>query len=275
MKTLLLGVIFCVSVQCAWSETGTLWFGDCKNNTAGENGYLKLYIAQENGKLSGGISISGRLFGSGELSGTRLGDRIDFTTESQTFKIRWLGSVSGSELTGDYATQDGQAGTFRLQKVAEFNSLGSVSTMDSVAISGLMACVLELQLNNSITDNTGNVVWIPQIFTDRLHTLSTGYNITVNSVVPEWDGGKPNTKGDNLVRLTSDCYLFWDGPFSGGHYTRFSMVQNPILGAITDLKVVESTGQSKQQTDQQIQDAAFQIGAILGAAAVKSFLGGN
>lgn len=56
-----------------------LYSGTCRNVTFGIDGLLKLFIVETDKGLDGYMSISGFLFGSGPLKGTRDGNTFKFT----------------------------------------------------------------------------------------------------------------------------------------------------------------------------------------------------
>jgi len=94
-----------------------VYSGRCENKTAPGDAELMLILNQESsGKITGAITITDGLFGSGFLEGYTDGDEVVLTSYSSDFVITWSGAVDQEGVAGDYivapslqspASQDG------------------------------------------------------------------------------------------------------------------------------------------------------------------------
>ena len=81
--------------------------GTCYNLTYGVGANLRLVIrAEDSGRVTGSVTISGNLTGSGPLEGYTDGDEISFTSRDPTtgLAIAWEGIIDGTYISGDYTT---------------------------------------------------------------------------------------------------------------------------------------------------------------------------
>jgi len=84
-------------------ESGALAFtGITANLTTGTLATVSLQYEVFGETITGAVAISAPLTGSGPLTGTVVGNRIAFTTTSDTGTITWTGIIAGRHLCGLY-----------------------------------------------------------------------------------------------------------------------------------------------------------------------------
>lgn len=262
------------------NERGTrhsLWTGNCRNATYGANGRLKVYLIENGANLTGYISISGELVGSGDLKGTKHGGAVSFTSFDPIYNvpITWKGQQDGSRISGEYFI-DAMPAQGTAKQVGEWDvALGAISNdglPDSESgFKSLFLLKLEIDLNEPVQRPDGSYVTGAQALFDSIHPAGTGVSINVTSVEVEWNEGASRTKISNIRKYTVDYTIYWIGIIQKNGTTRMRLKYNTAIEAVTAHEVVSSTG----ITDNEAGQIAFSLGALLGRAAMKSLLSPN
>lgn len=266
----LFAVLICLYCS-AWSHGKELYAlnGACENATAGLSGHLKMFILEDEGNLTGMSSVTGWLTGGGHLRGRKNGDTFRFTSQAQNgLMIDWEGTLSDGVLSGEYYVKP-QSGLPKevgewITKVSARLKTGQQGDGDIV-----MECLkmtVESQLNNPVKRSDGTLISGAQSIFEKIHPAGKGVSICVESAEIDW---KPESKArslDDIHKYRVTYVLYWTGIITPTGWTRLKLSYNNKIQAITSHEIVESTG----TTNTQVENAVFDLGFVLGAAAVES-----
>lgn len=92
-------------VESKVNLTSGSYKGTCYNKTYNQRGNLTLVVVSESSnKISGNMTITGELIGSGRFEGFSDGEEIAFTSFDPTsgLTIAWTGEVIGQKIRGTY-----------------------------------------------------------------------------------------------------------------------------------------------------------------------------
>lgn len=273
LKTALLTVVAILTTAFAHAKDTSLWDGSCRNATYQLDGYLKLFVVQDGADITGYISISGWLVGSGEISGKRDGNTFKFaSTDATGLKITWEGIMRGEVLDGEYFIEpSSERGTGK--QVGEFKVSLVDKQKDGVAESEasfheLFVLGLETDLNSPVKLADGTVAFGADALFRSVHPVGQGVSIKVTGVDIDWKEGASRKDAKDIRKYSIDYVLFWHGIIKPTGWTKMSLSYNANLGQVTDHRVVESTG----TTNADVNDIAFGIGVLIGEAAVDALL---
>ncbi len=85
------------------SQMAGTWGGTATNETYGIASDMVLVLAVDLSQtLTGGVTITGKLEGSGVVSGQVQGNRVAFSSKGDTFATDWTGTLTGDTLAGTY-----------------------------------------------------------------------------------------------------------------------------------------------------------------------------
>ena len=255
----------------------TLWTGTCRNATYAASGRLKIYFIEDGTKLTGYISISGELVGSGDLEGTKNGTAVSFSSFDPIHKvpITWKGRQDGSRISGEYFI-DALADQGTSKQVGEWQVDLAVLSKDGMPESesgfrSLFMLKLEIDLNEPVQRNDGSIVTGAQALFDSIHPAGTGVSVNVTNVAIEWNEGASRTKIGDIHKYTVDYTIYWLGVIQKNGTTRMRLTYNAAIEAVTSHDVISSTGITNSEAGQ----VAFGLGVLLGRAAMESFLSPN
>lgn len=278
MKTFLVTVVALLSVNFApvvRADEALLFAGKCKNVTHDMEGFLKLFVIEKSdGSLEGYMSISGWLSGSGLLEGIRRDKHYEFKTrDAQSgVAIRWEGFKKDGKVSGEYyvdpivaAGLDKQVGEWEVISLHPGNT--QLKESEETFKSRLML-TLEAELNAPIQMSDGSVQTGAHALFNTVHPVGNGVSVSVDDVEIEWKEGASKNSPDEIRRYKMDYTLYWHGLLQVKGHTKLRMTYNVNLGEVTSHEVVSTTG----TTTQDAKNMVFDIGLLLGAAVVESFL---
>jgi hypothetical protein len=262
-----------LTITITQAKDTELWDGSCRNVTYQLDGYLKLFTMQDGANLSGYISISGWLTGSGEIKGRRDGNTVTFTsTDATGLKIKWEGIVRGDVLDGEYFIDPSpERGTGK--QVGEFKVSLVDKQRDGIAESEasfrkLFMLSLEADLNAPVKLANGKVAFGADALFQSIHPVGTGVSIKVTEVAIDWKEGSSRKDAKDIRKYSIAYTLFWHGLIAPTGWTKMQLTYNANLGQVTDHKIVQTTG----TTNSDVNDIAFGIGVLLGQAAMEALL---
>lgn len=254
------------------SET-IIWDGTCRNVTMNMDGYLKLYAIEDGSNITGFISISGWLYGSGDIRGKRDGNNIRFTsTGAGGIQIKWEGLVRGDVLDGEYQVDplrelgmEKQVGEFRVSAVDK----GKSESIESEAsFRKLFMLVLETELNAPVTQADGTAAFGADVIFHAVHPAGEGVSIKVTDVSIDWKDGASRKDAKDIRKYTIEYTLYWRGVITASGWTKMRLSYNANLAQVTEHTILQTTGTTKQD----VTDVAFGIGVLIGNAAIKAVL---
>ena len=273
LKNAVVAILAFISAAFAQAKETTLWDGTCHNVTGQVDGFLKLYTTQVDATITGYISISGWLYGSGEISGKREGNSIRFiSTDAGGGKIRWEGIVRNGVLDGEYFV-DPDPKTGIGKEVGEFK----VSVVDKqqdgrvdseASFRKLFILSLEVDLNSPVKLADGSVAFGADAVFHSIHPAGEGVSIKVTDVDIDWKDGSLQKDAKDIRKYSIAYTLYWHGVVTTSGWTKMRLSYNANLGQVTDHTVIETTG----TTNRDVNDIAFGIGVLLGKAAVDSLM---
>ena len=276
IRTVIVAVVAILTTAFAHAKETALWDGSCRNITYQLDGYLKLFTMQDGANITGYISISGWLLGSGEINGKRDGNTITFTSKDATgLKIKWEGIVRGNVLDGEYFIDPSpERGTGK--QVGEFKVSLVDKQKDGIAESEasfrkLFMLSLETDLNSPVKLANGKVAFGADALFQSVHPVGQGVSIKVTDVDIDWKEDSSRKDAKDIRKYSIDYTLYWHGILKPTGWTKMRLSYNANLGQVTEHKVIQSTG----TTNGDVNDIAFKIGALIGAAAVESLLNSN
>ncbi len=248
--------------------------GTCRNVTHGVDGRLKLMLHQKDGVLSGGMSISGWLCGSGPVQGSRTGDKAKFQTKDpQTgMLIDWQGTFVGERLYGEYFVVANAASAYQ-REVGEWSMTVQTSQVEGGGYN-------EKIVAEALKFGTENILNAPVKLADKTvitgaenvfrasHPAGKGISVEVEDVDIEWKPGLATRSLEDVHKFRATYTLYWQGVFTPTGTTRLRMDYNAVLDTPTGHEILSSTGTTRQDFN----DMAFGAGFLLGQAAMESLL---
>lgn len=255
----------------------TIWTGGCQNATYGDDGRLKIYLVENGAKLTGYVSISGNLVGSGEIVGTRSGSAYSFTSVDPAINvpIAWQGRRDGARLVGEYAIEAlPSLGT--IKQVGEWQVALAMVAKDGVPDSdagfrSLFMLMLEIDLNRPVQRKDGSMVTGAQALFEQVHPAGVGVSVNVSNVEVEWIEGSAKREMKDIRKYAVDYTIFWTGLFQKKGTTQMRLRYNAAIGAVTSQEIVGTTG----VTNRDLNEVGFAIGVLIGKAAMDAFLNRN
>jgi len=250
-----------------------LWQGTCHNVTAGVDGRLKLFMRPEfpPGSFSGYLSITGYLYGSGKITG-KFGQngRVDMTSSDPVtgVAIRWQGYLKDGEIAGEYfvaanpsANIPKQVGEWSVKAYAK--SLDQAASQNQQDVEQRFKRHFIFELEQSL--NKGSTA---QTYFDHLHPIGSADSICVTDADLTWRPGTTEASKKNVMKVTFDALLFWEGPIQKQGLTRIRVTYNYELQAVSDFKIISTNGKTMDDTKK----AAFEIGKVVGALVVSALM---
>lgn len=243
--------------------------GTCKNATAGVDGHLKLFILEEEGNLTGVSSVTGWLTGGGQLRGRKSGETFQFMSQAADgLMINWEGTLSDGVLSGEYyvKAQPGlpqEVGEW-ITKVSARKKKGQEGEGDTVK--ECLKILVEMQLNKPVKRSDGSLMSRAQSIFEKIHPAGKGVSIFVESAEIDWKAESQTRGLDDIHKYRVTYVLYWTGIITPTGWTRLKLSYNNKIQAVTSHEIVESTG----TTNTQVENAVFDLGFVLGAAAVDS-----
>lgn len=284
IKSLLVATVFALSsilLEAQGIETA-LWDGSCQNITYGGKGLVKLLLlpSGKTGMISGYLSITGFLRGSGDIVG-KLGDhgKIEFKSVDPVAGtiISWQGFVKDGKITGEYFIEADpalrlakQVGEWQVAASAQKLTGGESRPQQDVEAKFKRHFVfdLELRMNAMEKDASGRLTSRAQVYFDLIHPVGTATSICVDDADIEWIPGTTEAAEKNIRKITFDAILFWQGMVQKEGYTVIRVTYNYALQEVTDFTVLSSTGMTKEDTKK----AAVTLGKVVGALALKALV---
>ncbi|MGV3664056.1 MAG: hypothetical protein ACO1TE_28045 [Prosthecobacter sp.] len=255
---------------------GELMFmgGDCRNVTFGVDGRLKMMLLQKDGVLSGKMSVSGWLCGSGSFQGSRKGNKAKFQTKDpQTgMLIDWQGTFVGDRLYGEYFVVANAASGYQ-REVGEWAMTVQASQVEGGGyneklVGEALKFGTETLLNAPVKLADQTVITGAENVFRAAHPAGKGISIEVESVDIEWKPGVKTRSLEDVHKFRTTYTLYWQGVFTPFGTTRLRMAYNAVLDMPTGHEIISSTGTTRQDFN----DMAFGAGFLLGQAAMNSLL---
>jgi hypothetical protein len=256
----------------ALAKDTALWDGTCHNVTHKMDGFLKLFTVRQGQALTGYISISGWLVGSGEIVGTFAEKSVTFvSTDATGLKIRWKGALRQGTIEGEYDIADQQTGAGR--QVGEFKVALVDQHKDAVPTSEasfkkLFIVGLESDLNAPVKLTDGSVAFGADALFRTIHPAGQGVSVRVENIDIEWKEGASHRDVAGIRKYTLDYTLYWQGVVTPTGWTKMRLAYNANLGEITEHRIIKSTG----TTNDEVKTIAFGIGILIARAAVDALL---
>lgn len=251
-----------------------LWVGTCRNVTESTDGNLKLYVNEKSGRITGFISISGWLVGSGEITGRQTGSRIEFESIDPEFglSITWKGTVKDGQISGEYYVKPIPAIGLNRQ-VGEWAVSLFVGSIEAGAVNEdrfkkLFLFDLEKDLNAPLALSDGTTTTAAQILFDDVHPVGTAVSIAVNSVDVVWQHGSTSFTSSDLHKYRVGITLYWHGPLRKFGQTQMAISYNEALGEFTGFEIISTNGVTKDGA----RKVALAVGAVVAKAALDAFL---
>lgn len=248
--------------------------GTCHNVTGNVDGHLKVVFTEENGKLTGFVSVTGWLHGGGNITGTRTGTNFQFTTTDRTgLIIKWQGEIKNAKLSGEYFI-DAQGGFPR--QVGEWNvgmggSLKAGAPFNANVTTSLLKLVLESSFNNPVKQADGTLLSGAQNVFKSIHPAGVGISIWVENIDVEWKADTQSRGYEDIHKFRLDYVLYWQGVLKPTGTTKLRLAYNNKLNAVTSVEIVESTG----TTNEDVNQALSGVGSLLGRIALDGLLSGK
>lgn len=269
-------LLWFVTVHSAFAAD--LWIGSCRNVTAGVDGNLKLQVNEQAGRVTGFISISGWLLGSGEIKGRRAGSRIEFVSTDSTdgLTITWSGIVKADgRISGEYFIKPHPALGLPAQSgewsVSLYLGSSEKGATDEARFKKLFIFDLEKDLNATSPLADGSVTSGARVLFEEIHPVGIPVAVTVDSVDVEWKHGSTTYTQADLHKYRVTITLYWHGPIQKFGRTRIALDYNAELGAWTGQEILSTTGITKSGA----RKVAVAIGAFVAKAALDAFLSQN
>ena len=271
MRFIKLGLLILALIGCRGAVAAAdLWIGTCRNVTENMDGNLKLYANEATGRITGYISISGWLLGSGEITGWLVGNQIEFESKDsvQGVAIRWKGVVKDGRITGEYYVPAAPALGISRQ-VGEWSVslyVGSIekNTTSEDRFKKLFIFDVERDLNAPITLSNGSPSSGTALLFGSVHPIGDPVSVTVDSIQVVWADGTREFTRENLHKYRIELTLYWHGIIRTFGKTRLALTYNTKLGEYTDLDVLSTNGITK--TD------VTRVGTAVGILIAKSAL---
>ncbi len=251
-----------------------LWTGTCRNVTESTDGNLKLYVNEESGRITGFISISGWLVGSGEIAGRQTENRIEFESIDAAFgfSITWKGTLKDGRITGEYYVKPIPAIGLNRQ-VGEWTVSLFVGSIESGAVNEdrfkkLFLFDLERDLNSPLALSGGTTTTAAQILFDDVHPIGTAVSISVNSVDVVWKHGSTSFTSSDLHKYRVGITLYWHGPLRKFGQTQMALSYNEALGEFTGFEVISTNG----VTIARARKVTIAVSALVAKAALNAFM---
>lgn len=251
-----------------------LWTGTCRNVTASMDGNLKLYVNEQSGRITGFISISGWLVGSGEIAGRRAGNQVEFesTDPLQGLTITWKGVIKDGRITGEYYIPAMPAlGTPR--QVGEWSVTLYADSVEKEAVNEdrfkkLFIFDLERDFNAPIKMSDGSQNTGTAILFGSVHPMGTPVSTTVESVQIDWSDDSKGFNRENLHKYRIEFTLYWHGVIRTFGQTRMAVTYNAKLGEFTGQEVLSTNGVTKSE----VKKVAGAVGVMIAKSALEAFL---
>lgn len=251
-----------------------LWTGTCRNVTESTDGNLKLYVNEDSGRITGFISISGWLVGSGEITGRQTGNRIEFESKDPAYglSITWKGTVKDGRISGEYFVKP-MPSIGITRQVGEWAVSVFVGSVEKGAVNEdrfkkLFIFDLERDLNSPMSLADGTVTSGAEILFEDIHPIGTAVAVTVNSVDVVWKDGSTSFTREDLRKYRVTITLYWHGPIRKFGQTKIALNYNETLGEFTGLEVLSTNG----VTTEKARKVAFAVSALVAKAALDAFL---
>lgn len=251
-----------------------LWVGSCRNATFGEDGFLKVYLVETRGTLTGYISISGNLVGSGDLTGTRTADTYSITSKDpiNDMPISWRGRRTGSRIIGEYfIAADARRGLAK--QVGEWQVDLSVVTKSGEPDSerdfkNLFMLRLEVELNQPVKGKDNTFQTGAQSLFDLIHPAGEGVSVKVTDVDIEWSDATSHRSASDIRKYSVNYTLYWNGPIQKHGSTQMRLQYNTAIESVTAHEIIASSGVTKTDA----KDIGLALGVLLGKAAIEALL---
>lgn len=251
-----------------------LWIGTCHNVTASADGNLKLYVNERSGRITGFISISGWLVGSGEITGRKDGNRFEFESSDpvQGIPITWTGTLKDGRITGEYYIPAMPAFDTPRQ-VGEWSVALYVDSVETKVVNEdrfkkLFIFDLERDFNSPVTMNDGSRSTGTAILFDSVHPVGTPVATTVESVQITWLDDRQGFTRENLHKYRIELTLYWHGVIRTFGQTRMAVTYNAKLGEFTGQEVLSTNGVTKRE----VRNVAGAVGMMIAKSALDAFL---
>ena len=256
------------------AAAANLWIGTCRNVTESTDGNLKLYVNDDTGLITGFISISGWLVGSGQITGRRDGSRVEFESNDpvQGIPITWKGTVKDGRISGEYYIPPMPARDTPRQ-VGEWSVALYVDSVEKEAVNEdrfkkLFIFDLERDFNSQLTMNNGSKTTGTALLFDSVHPMGTPVATTVDSVQITWSDDRQGFTRENLRKYRIEITLYWHGVIRTFGQTRMAVTYNAKLGEFTGQEVLSTNGVTKTE----VKNVAGAVGILIAKSALNAFL---
>ena len=280
MKRLLAGLLLSAAFALNVNADVALYVGQCRNVTYGLDGNLKFIVSRTNDAVTGFLSISGHLVGTGHVSGTWKGSSVTFRSDDpiNDVHISWQAKAHSGTLEGEYfvdpraslgetAKELGEWSATLLSDEQHRNASGA--TLDRKDdFRRRFIFDLETALNAPVKMPDGTSQRGAQVMFNQIHPAGQAISITVNDVAVVWRDDTRGDKIDDVYKYTITLSLYWHGPIKQYGTTDIRLTYNAELRTYTKCEIVKTDGVTKGD----VSDIAFGLGKVIGEVAVRSFL---